>query len=226
MPTCDDLRMNAGAEHVDVLLAQWVLEDGNYDDFVVDTEREFALDFHVPWDMPLRHDDRMTVGFRSLGSYADYEVTADVVHADKYAVVLDFGLRAYCQTVFPVEGRGVRVGDRVSGRLSLGVDPFDYFEYLAPKRGLPPLIYSWHVTGLQIDVTPRIEMPVDDPRYPPHVPQGEGPFWIPDPARETWHEIERTRTWKDQSGVYRLRCRLLPEGPRTSFRSPKSPNDP
>jgi hypothetical protein len=136
------------------LLEGWVLQDGNYPDFVSGARQEFAIEFDVRQDRPLRYAAGGEIGHRFTGSYSHYQVTGEVVHV-RDAFVLDFGIRAYCNHLVPYQGRTVCVGDRLSGTVSLAVDPFFYFEQLAQKRGMPPLVYSWNVTEVQLD-TPKV----------------------------------------------------------------------
>ena len=65
--------------------------------------------------------------------------------------------------------------------------------------------------------------------HPLYVGPDEGPQRVPDPARESWRTVDRTRAW-DDDGHYRLRCTLEDPQPtgsmvRSGTRSPYGPLD-
>ena len=137
------------------------------------------------------------------------------------AFVLDFGIRAYCNHLVPYEGRTARAGDRLTGTVSLAVDPFFYFEQLALKPGMPRLIYSWNVNEVQLDTTPRLLIDKHDPHFPSYLPDGAGPIARPDLARESWRTLDRTRMSDDVPGgaaLYRLRALCTGEEPSRTRR--------
>lgn len=87
-------------------------------------------------------------------------------------------------------------GERVSGVICVGVDPFFYFEYWAERPGVPPLIYEWDVEAISMGV-----------RSP-----------------ENWRSVTQTRTWVDQTGAYLLRCRSTGRGASNALTAvPKAP---
>lgn len=212
-----------------VLLAGWILQDGNYPEFVAGEPREFALEFDVDGARPLRPDPRGAPGWEATGSGADLRVTADVLFAHQArdgrgCFVLDFGLRAFtCHHPAPDSGEELRVGDRLSGIVSVGVDPFLYFEELTRRLpDVPELIYRWQVERIELDQTPLVAVPPGDPRYPADLPDGEGPVHLRDVAHERWRRIGRTRVRDDDPAgapSYRLACVATPEPPTRAFRS-------
>lgn len=221
-----------------VLLEGWVLQDGNYDDFVAGTQREFALEFYTPFDRPLRHVDDGDLGLRATGSYGDHEVTARVVFDNTDETrsmrgtcwVLDFGtVMAYdTHTAEIADGHRPRVGDLLRGIVSLAVDHFAYFERLAHVPDVPALIYTWDVERIEIDETPREAVHPHDARFGPHLPPGEGPIMLPDLTREQWHSLPRTRMWDDKpdgAGLYRLHCSQTGATPAKTFTAPQRTRD-
>ncbi|WP_148076973.1 hypothetical protein [Nocardioides aurantiacus] len=153
----DDVRPTPAAE-LEVLLEQWVLDDGNYPQFKARRTKRFALQLDLADSHRLRPTPHEPIGACRTGGVATYEITADVVHhtaveglaEDDHAVVLDFGPRAYYSGHDPAIAR-LRVGDRVAFKATLLVDPYDYVEMLAPLEGFPALVHTWSVDRLQAD---------------------------------------------------------------------------
>lgn len=214
-----------------VLLEGWILQDGNYSDFAAGTRREFALELYDNWDRPLMLDPNSRPGWEFTGSAGELRITGDVVFSSPGrtgagCIVIDFGFRAYCRHALSTSnGREPQLGDRVSGLVSVGVDPFFYFEELTKRwPEIPEMIYRWDVHRIEIDESPLIEIPSDDPRYPPFVPKSEGPAYERDVERETWRELDRTRMWDDNPAgapLYRLQCSATGEPPTRDFRFPR-----
>lgn len=212
-----------------VLMDAWVLQDGNYRDFEAGSRREFALEVHADWYRRLVPDPGGTPGWEPTGSAGEIRVTADVVFVstgrrDPGCVVVDFGVRGYA--LHPLVDSGPpAVGDRLTGVLSVGVDPFFYFEELTGRQpAIPELIYRWDVRAVEIDESPLLTIPYGDPRFPPYLPASEGPAHIRDRSRERWRAIDRTRMWDDVpdgGGVYRLACVRTGEPPTHAFRFPR-----
>lgn len=220
-------------------LAGWVLQDGNYDDFIAGTRREFALEFHINFDRPLRQIETSALGLRATGSYSDYEVTARVAYNNIEGAafgqpdacwVLDLGgVMAYStHTPETVDGLRPQVGDTLRGVLSIAVDHFAYFRRLCNVPGVPPLIYSWEVATVEIDETPRQVVHHDDPRFGPYIPPSEGPIYLPDLTREQWHPLPQTRKWDDRpdgAGLYRMHCFQTGAAPTKAFTTPQRTPD-
>lgn len=153
----DDVRPTPAAE-LEVLLEQWVLDDGNYPQFKARRTKRFALQLDLADSHRLRPAPGEPLGARRTGGAATYDITADVVHHTKledgaegdHAVVFDFGPRAFYRGDDPAVGR-LRVGDRVTFKATLLVDPYDYIEILEPLEDFPALVYTWSVDRLQAD---------------------------------------------------------------------------
>jgi hypothetical protein len=185
-------------------LDSWIVQDGNYPDFVTGQRTEFALEFASRGGLRLL-DKEQEVSVRWIeGSH--YEVTAQIVHDKPNAQVLDFGILAYHFIGIEDPRHQPRIGAWVTGEINLSVDPFFYFDQLALEEGCPALIYTWTVQEILQKVgeeSPHIRadhVHVDKP----------GDFV----------RIEKTDVWADVSTLpsYLLRCRTEPV-PRSIVRS-------
>jgi hypothetical protein len=105
--------------------------------------------------------------------------------------VIDFGLGAYTEVPPP----GLIAGSFVRGHVRLSVDPFFYFETHGFRRDVPPLIYSWTITGLWWQTAPFV-LGIRG--------------WERDEAQRSWATIDRTEAAPpSQFGhEFLLRCRL------------------
>lgn len=180
-------------------LDAWVVQDGNYPDFSTSQRTEFALEFAsrgglTPSGGP--HE----AGVRWIGG-SQYEVTAQIVHDEPNAQVLDFGILAYHFIGIEDPMHRPRTGAWVTGKINLSVDPFFYFDQLARQPGFPALIYTWTVEEILQVVTPA----------------------SPGPGADLVR-IEETDVWADvsTSPSYLLRCRRDPT-PRSRVRSLRTP---
>jgi hypothetical protein len=201
-------------------LDSWVLQDGNYTDFVTGDRRQFALEFGYRRDRRLRRTlPPVSSSLRYTGQGDTYEVSGQLIrasaepHGDGF--VLDFGLLAYSNWMVLDDLEPPAAGDWLSGEIHLSVDPFFYMDELAGLPGMPALIYTWTVAEIELDTTPLMRVEYGHPLY---VGPDEGPRRMRDPERESWRTIERTRMW-DYDGSYRLRCRLCDAEPTTSMRA-------
>jgi hypothetical protein len=92
------------------------------------------------------------------------------------------------------------------GKISIGIDPFFYFERLAHQPGAPALVYDWKIERIEVQTAPLIEVK-------PRVMQR-------DPTKPGWKEIRETSAWEDD-GEYLIHCTRI-GGPRP----PKSKQHP
>jgi hypothetical protein len=114
-------------------LEGWIIQDGNYDDFVVASRPEFAVEFWASNEVT----DATGASLRAEHVDNDwYDITAQVIYADERGWAIDFGILAYRDQPPPP---GIRAGSTIRTRVSLGVDPFFYFETLAPNPLWPDL---------------------------------------------------------------------------------------
>ncbi len=193
-------------------LSSWILQDGNYTDFEVGQRRQFALEFGYDRNDRLVPVEDEALACQYTGAWSRYQVTADLLtDAAEFArgmFVLDFGLVAYTRWMVLDDLEPPTAGTRLRGPISLGVDPFDYMDLRMRPDGVPPLIYTWVIEGIETSTTPAIRVPYGHPLYGG---PDEGPRLVPDPTRESWQPVTRTRTWDDAH--YRLRCSLEPGDP-------------
>lgn len=146
---------------LDVLLEQWVLDDGNYPQSKVGRTKRFAIELRLSDTPRARLAPHEPRGFRRTRGTASYDITADVVHhtkvedgaEDDHAVVLDFGPRAYYSGDDPAVV-ALGVGDRVALTATLLVDAYEYVEALAPLAGFPALVHTWSLDRLRADDPP------------------------------------------------------------------------
>jgi hypothetical protein len=105
--------------------------------------------------------------------------------------VIDIGILIFRDEEPPVD---VRVGHSVRGEVSIGVDPYFYFERLATRRDAPALIYDWTIEKIEMQTAPLIQIA---PKY-----------FARDERLLGWREIDRTDAWNDDGGTawYRLHC--------------------
>ena len=175
-------------------LSAWIIQDGNYADFVTGQRADFALEFASRGGL-IRVDEPQDLGVRWIAG-SQYEVTARVVHDQPNAQVLDFGILAYHFIGIEDPEHQAQAGSWVTGEIYLGVDPFFYFQELAHEDGFPALIYTWTVQEV-LQQTDEV-----------------GGFV----------RIEKTDAWGDVSQVphYLVRCRKEP-APRSVLRSLDAP---
>ena len=165
----------------------WVIQDGNYPDFVTGQRAEFALEFASRSGLR-RLDGTHEAKVRWIED-CDYEVTARVVHDRPNAQVLDFGILACHFIGIEDPEHRPQVGSWVTGVLHVAVDPFFYVDTLAKEDGFPALIYAWTVDEVL--------------QYAADVPSG-------------LVRVEKTDAWADdRPSGYVLRCRLEPGAPKS-----------
>jgi hypothetical protein len=210
-------------------LASWVLQDGNYTAFAVGQRRQFALEFHYDRNERLRPVDRpASRRCAYTGSDSLYDVTAhlkrdDVERTQRDAFVLDFGHPAYTRWMVLDDLEPPRASTWLRGPIRLSVDPFDYMDERIRPHGLPPMIFTWTITGIERSTTPRVRVEHGHPLY---VGPDKGPRLVADPAAESWEPVRTTPVWDDAD--YRLSCVLDPSPPTDTMRrsGPRSPYGP
>ncbi len=194
-------------------LESWVLQDGNYTDFAVGQQRQFALEFGYARSARLQVSEtsERSVRYAQRGDWYAVrgELLRDSPEPHGQGFVLDFGLKAYDNWIVLDDLEPPSAGTWLEGEITLVVDPFEYMDRLATQEGMPPLIYTWEILGIERDISSTIQVEHGDPLYSG---PDEGPILVRDPERERYESVERTRTW-DDLGSYRLRCSLLPDEP-------------
>jgi hypothetical protein len=129
-----------------------------------------------------------------------YRIVAEVVALFEDAWVIDCGILVFRNEPPPTN---VTRGSWLSGEAHLGIDPFFYFEELAKRLGMVPLVYAWHVKRILRDAARWIEIA---PRT-----------FARDETRPAWSVVEATNAWEDDQpygASYVLECDRLPQPPK------------
>jgi hypothetical protein len=176
-------------------LASWIIQDGNYGDFACGDRAAFALEFYGSTEL----DEVKRAPMPSLVSAGGvlYKALGEVVHVSDDWWAIDVGTMIFQEAEPP---RNARLGGWMSGEISVGIDPFTYFERLAREPDAPSLIYDWTIEKIEMQTTPSVEVR-------PH-------SMARDSGRPRWREIDKTDAWKDNGGLadYILHCRRF-DGP-------------
>jgi hypothetical protein len=179
---------------INVSLASWIIQDGNYGDFEAGQNYCFALEYYAP--QPL---ERAKFGSRMIkrASAYRYDVCGQVLYCTEEVCVIDFGLRAYHEEPKEV----VRVGEWLRGRIHLGIDSFSYFETFKDYPGMPNLFYRFHVSTILLESTPWVRNRYEE--YPNYIER--------DQTREGFVPVARTDALKDDDGNadYILQCQII-----------------
>jgi len=183
-------------------LSSWIIQDGNYGDFRRGQQASFALEFYP-------HDCRVSAAkeFRvELIRDNRYQVTAKVLDVFRDACVIDFGVRAFRQRGWP---RIIEKGAWIDADIYLGIDPFFYFEDLARRPGMPPLIYDWTIKAITMQTAPFLESRND---------RGQRVL-TRDETKSAFRKIPETNAWEDDNGhaEYVLHCELHDRRPRRTL---------
>jgi hypothetical protein len=183
--------MNADQHEWEIGLSSWMIQDGNYANFTTGQHAEFALDFYA---QNICSSESKTKYAKRLDA-AKYEINAEVVYLSSEICVLDFGICAFQESASPKE---MSVGKFVTAEISLGIDPFDYFERLYKLPGMRPLIYSWKINSIRQQTAPFIET---------RNASGQKVF-VRDETKLGYKKLEKTDAWKDDDGhgEYILNC--------------------
>ncbi|HEV7848884.1 MAG TPA: hypothetical protein VGO88_06125, partial [Mycetocola sp.] len=189
-------------------LDSWIVQDGNYPDFVAGQRTDFALEFASRSGLRLL-DGAQEVSVRWIEG-SRYEVTAQIVHDKPNAQVLDFGILAYHFIGIEDPTHQPRIRAWITGEINLSVDPFFYFDQLAHEEGFPALIYTWTVQEILQKVGGES----------PHI----GADHVHANKSRDFVRIAKTDAWSDESTLpsYLLRCRMEPV-PRSIVRSLGNP---
>jgi len=176
-------------------LSAWIIQDGNYGEFVAGREYRFALEFY-PHNLSA---DPSTEGAPHLAPVGNavYDARGTVVFCSESAWVVDFGMPAYQDSEPPA---WAKVNARAKGRIYVGVDPFFYFESLKSVPGMPDLLRQWLVQRIFLETTPWIES----------VDTGGRKLLARDTTRESFKEVPATDAWNHDNGHghYVLQCEL------------------
>jgi len=178
-------------ESLNIGVAAWIIQDGNYGDFSVGQKAKFALEFY-PHSLILSPKDSKSVTHLKASVY---QVCAQVIYRTNEVWVLDTGFLAYQEAKPP---RDAQVGSWVEGQMYVGIDPFFYFEGLNKLPGMPALTYSFRVEQISLETTPWIKSQDEFGRE----------VMSRDDRQETYREVSETDAWNDDGGNahYILKC--------------------
>jgi len=191
--------MNGNKHEWEIGLASWIIQDGNYPDFITGQSAEFALEFY---SKSSRVTEQKLKSGTCLGP-SKYEISGEIVYLTDHVWVLDFGICAFQEAKPPDR---MSVGDFITAEIYLGIDPFFYFEGLHKLPGMPPLIYSWKINSINQQTAPLIET---------RNPSGQKVL-IRDEKKVGYKSIDKTDAWNEVSGhgEYILNCVKLDVPPK------------
>jgi hypothetical protein len=198
--------MTLPASTWNISLAAWIIQDGNYPDFVVGETVEFAVEYYQPPGAVTEVCESDVSA--TLLADSSYTLVAEKILETDEITVADIGMLVYQHG--KAEPPTFERGSRVRTQLDLGVDPFYYFEGYSNSQEVPALIYTWRVTSILQQTAPWIETVTES-----------GPFAgrkirTRDISQHGYKEILKTDAWQDDGGdaAYILRCDLLPIPPK------------
>ena len=112
-------------------------------------------------------------------------------------MVLDVGVLCYTERSLP-HASSERFA---AGELSLGVDPFFWFETHGKRSDVPNLFYKWRIREILLETTPRVE--------------SEQRIIKRRPGVRSFSSVVGTNAWEDDNGSaeYVLICELLGPSP-------------
>jgi hypothetical protein len=183
------------ADTLVVGLHSWIIQDGNYGDFARDMKAAFALEFYATSPLEMLESNPKLAPALVRVRDADYEVVGQVIHSAGHWWVIDVGVLVFQEGEPPAT---VREGSWLRGKISIGIDPFFYFERLAHQPGAPAQVYDWKIERIEVQTAPLIEVK-------PRVLER-------DPTKLGWKDVLNTDAWKDE-GEYLLHCTRI-GGPR------------
>ncbi|MFN0058058.1 MAG: hypothetical protein ACKVX7_06340 [Planctomycetota bacterium] len=172
-----------------------IVQDGNYEDFEVGKEYRLALEFY-PIEVAIACNTSTGPVLSHLGN-ACYEARGTVTFCNDLAWVVDFGVPAFQKTKPPEK---VKLGDPVSGRFYISVDPLLYVDDLKNEKGMPDLYRHWIIRRILLETTPRQDSTDAHGRK----------ITSRDVTRESFAEIPVTDAWHHDggNGHYVLECEL------------------
>jgi hypothetical protein len=159
-------------------LSSWIIQDGNYGDFDIGDIIRCALEF---WWNDLHPSSQHE--FRAVHLIDDvYQVCGKIIYSNSHVFVIDIGIKAYCECSPP---DFATEGVWFEGKVSFGIDPFFYKEYLSREEGIPDIFYEWNVRRIELNNTPWIE---------------NRSLRTRDETRKNWSDVKATDAWNDDNG--------------------------
>lgn len=192
--------------NLEIGLASWVIQDGNYDNFSTGSTVEFALEYTIKDVIKEARADEASLSSLGGGLYEATGFRIPERQADRPFLIVDFGILAYREygNQNPVEM--VPPGAWFSTRAYLSVDYYIYQEGGVGEPALTPMIYTWQIEKILLNTGPFMTCLDANGRD----------FLMRDPARVAYKEIVKTDAWRDDSGRadYVLCCKKLDVPPR------------
>lgn len=187
-------------DSLNVGIASWIIQDGNYGDFKVGQEAKFALEFYP---RSLAKSKQATKLAKHTAANR-YQICGQMVYKTNEVWVLDMGFLAYQEVKPP---KFAKEGSWVEGETYISIDPFFYFEYLNKLPGMPNLNYSFRIEQIFLETTPWIKYDEASPL----VIGKDRIIMQRDEWRESYIEVAETDAWNDDDGNahYVLKCAWL-----------------
>ena len=171
-------------------LDSWIIQDGNYTDLSVGDILSFALEFFSE-SFVVSNDGQLSC--KHLQN-SHYQITARVTFKEDDLTIIDFGHYAYSESKVEAE-----IGQWLTGKFYIGVDPFMYFESWEKQLHVPKIKSKWRIDHIYLETTPWIE---ENPKR-----------LVRDKSRFSEIEITKTNAWRDDNGraSYNLECTEIGE---------------
>ncbi len=173
-------------------LEGWIMQDGNYKDFAVGEEREFALEYG-PKRLPPGSEKTCHIAKPVNPSIEHieehlYDMTGQFSFIYKEFNVVDFGMvKAYARGNWRTrdsrdELPSTLIGEYITGHFYLAVDPFFWKESRRHYDHFPNITEKWRIDEILFDVTPV---------------QLVGRTWTPVQEERIFKSLDKTNMWKD-----------------------------
>lgn len=169
----------------------WVIEDGNYSDFEVGQEIQFALAFYP---LSLKPSDSSSRSVAHMGGNR-YKICAQVVFKRENLWVIDMGFLAYTGSH---QFASIKEHDWIEGDGYIGVDEFDYREARHKDPSIPDITYSFKIEQIFLDTTPWVARRDQSGRT----------VMCRSEQQQSFREVAETDAWNDDDGnaSYVLKC--------------------
>jgi hypothetical protein len=167
----------------------WVIQDGNYDEFLVGRRYNFEVEA-----LPLTVEQSNVAAVPRVRHVEDgrHEFSGAVLKFLGHgAWVIDFGVYCYGKAPLP---EGLRIGDTLAGEVSFFLASPAVYEEAFQTEG-PFRTYSWRVEGIRLETMPWVE---------------EGVVRRRDPTKAGYLGVQATNAMAgDPTAFYLLDCTLL-----------------
>lgn len=179
-------------EFLNIGIDSWIIQDGNYSDFTVGQETQFAIEFY-----PLSLQSSVCSSPVAVNVEMNrYKVCGQVTYLSQDAWAIDIGFFVYQESQPP---EFVMNNSWIEGEIYLGIDPFMYFESLKKRSDMPFLTYSFKIGQIFLETTPWITT----------LDNALGrEILVRDKEKESFKEVTKTSAWNDDNGnaSYVMRC--------------------